>query len=119
MLVGGANEIMAMKIFYYPQSNKLLVHYCYRCGGVWIRKCLKLGKVEPDGDGLGAFALGPSAQPAMFYHIQVITPRLPPFRPQNLSLFLPCLHLPPCLVIFIKVLTAEMVCLPYLCMSLC
>lgn len=61
MLMGGANEIMGMKIFYRPQSNKPLEYYYCRCGGEWNRKCLKLGKVEPDGDGLRDFALGPSA----------------------------------------------------------
>lgn len=68
---------MAMKIFCHPQSNKLWEYYCYRCGGEWIRTCLKLSKAEPDGDGLRAFALGPSAQPALSCHIQVLTPSLP------------------------------------------
>lgn len=61
MWVGGANEIMGMKIVYCLQSSKPLEYYYYRCGGEWNRKCLKLGKVEPDGDGVRSFALGPSA----------------------------------------------------------
>lgn len=66
MLMGGANEIIGMKIVYHPQSNKLLEYYYYRCGGEWNRKCLKLGKIEQDDDGLRTFALGPSAQSAVF-----------------------------------------------------
>lgn len=81
MLMGGANEVMDMKIFYHPQSDKPLEYYYYKCAGGWSRKCLQLGKVEPDGGGPRAFALGPSAQPFASCHIQVITPKLLPFRP--------------------------------------
>lgn len=48
MLMGGANEVMDMKIFYHPQSDKPLEYYYYKCAGGWSRKCLQLGKVEPD-----------------------------------------------------------------------
>lgn len=91
---------MGMKIFYHPQNDKLLEYYYCRCGGGWSRKCLQLGKVALDGGGLRAFALGPSAQPADSCHIQVLTPMLPSFMPQSLSLSLPCLHLPPHPVLF-------------------
>lgn len=65
--------------------------------------------------GLRAFALGPSAQPAASCHIQVLTPRLPPFRTHNLSWFLPALHLPPHPVLFSsKFSSTKMVWLAYL-----